>query len=181
MIYPMINVALLSRWHVHADDYARDIRERDDIKIGLVWDEDEARGEQWANELGVPFEADLEKVLANSEIDAVVVNTPTSLHKEVIVQAAENKKHIFTEKVLAFTVEDCEAIYEAIDEAGVQLMVSLPRLTDRNFMYAEKAVQDGWLGQLSMIRCRFAHNGAVASGGNKTGWLPERFFDKEEA
>lgn len=180
-VHIMLNVALLSRWHVHADDYARDIRERDDIQIGLIWDEDANRGEQWANELDVPFEADLDKVLSNPEIDGVIVNTPTNLHKEVIIKAAEHGKHIFTEKVLAFTVEDCEAIYDAVEKAGVHLMVSLPRLTDRNFMYADKAVKEGWLGQLSMVRCRFAHNGAVAIGDQETGWLPARFFDKEEA
>lgn len=177
----MINVALLSRWHVHADDYARDIQANDNISIGLVWDENPERGENWAKELNVPFEKDLDKVLSNPDIDAVVVNTPTSLHKEVIVKAAQQKKHVFTEKVLAFTVEDCKEIYEAVESNGVQLMVSLPRLTDNNFMYAEKAINEGWLGQLSMVRCRFAHNGAVASGGNQTGWLPERFFNKDEA
>lgn len=177
----MVNVALLSRWHVHADDYALDIAANDDISISLVWDEDPARGEQWASELNVPFEKDLDKVLSNPDIDAVVINTPTSMHKEVIIQAAQQKKHIFTEKVLALTVEDCEEIYQAVENAGVHLMVSLPRLTDQNYMYAEKAMNDGWLGKLSMIRCRFAHNGAVALGGNQTGWLPDRFFNKEEA
>src|SRR5699024_9723457 len=117
----MIKVALLSRWHVHADDYARDIQANEDLSIGLIWDEDVERGEGWAKELDVPFEQDLEAVLSNPDIDAVIVNTPTNMHKEVIIAAAKHKKHIFTEKVLAFTVEDAEAIYTAVKEAGVQL------------------------------------------------------------
>ena len=176
----MIRVALLSRWHVHADDYANEIKENENISIELVWDEEEKRGEEWAKELGVPFEKDLNSVLSNPNVDAVIVNTPTSLHKEVIIAAAEKKKHIFTEKVLAFTVKDSEEIYEAVESADVKLMVSLPRLTDNNYLYAEKALRENWIGKLTMFRCRFAHDGAVASDENESGWLPARFFNKAQ-
>lgn len=177
----MINVALLSRWHVHADDYARDIQENEDMSIGLVWDEESQRGEQWANELGVPFEEDLLAVFKNPEIDAVIVNTPTSMHKEVIIAAAEHGKHIFTEKVLAFTKEDSEEIYRVVEKSDVRLMVSLPMLTTNNYLYAQKSLDEGWVGELTMVRCRFAHNGGVAQDGEKYGWLPERFYNKEQA
>ncbi|WP_223820840.1 Gfo/Idh/MocA family protein [Bacillus sp. S3] len=175
-----INVALLSRWHVHADDYARQVQENEHLTIQLVWDEDVKRGEEWAEELGVPFEQDIQAVLANPAIDAVIVSTPTNLHKEVILQAVKNKKHVFTEKVLAFSVTDCEEIYKAVEEQDVELMVSLPRLTDSTYLYAEKVVKEGLLGQLTSIRCRVAHNGAVAADGTAQGWLPKRFFDKEQ-
>lgn len=177
----MIKVAVLSRWHVHADDYARDIKENENLSIELVWDEEVERGEEWAKELNVPFEQDLEAVLSNPNIDAVIVNTPTSMHKEVIIAAAKHKKHIFTEKVLAFTVKDSEEIYAAIEDAGVKLMVSLPRLTDNNFLYAEKSINEGWVGKVTMVRCRFAHSGGVAPEGQANGWLPARFYDKEQA
>lgn len=176
----MINVALLSRWHVHADDYARQARENEHLSIQLVWDEDAKRGEEWAKELGVPFEKDLQSVLALPSIDAVIVCTPTNLHKEVILSAVKNNKHVFTEKVLAFSVKDCEEIYKAVQDHDVELMVSLPRLTEPAYLYAEKVVTEGWLGQLTTIRCRLAHNGAVPVDGQTQGWLPARFFDKEQ-
>lgn len=177
----VINVALLSRWHVHADDYARDVQANENLNIKYVWDEDQARGEAWAKELNVPFESDLNQVLSNSDVDAVVVTTPTSMHKEIIIQAAEHGKHIFTEKVLAFTAKDCEAIYSAVEEANVSLMVSLPMLTQTNYLYAQKAIDEGWIGDLSMVRCRFAHSGGVPPQGQEYGWLPARFFDKADA
>ncbi len=177
----MIKVALLSRWHVHADDYARNAQANENMSIELIWDEEVERGEEWAKELGVPFEKDLETVLSNPNIDAVIVNTPTNLHKEVIIAAAKHKKHIFTEKVLAFTVEDSEAIYQAVQDAGVELMVSLPRLTENHFLYAEKSIIDGWVGKVTMVRCRFAHSGGVPPEGQQYGWLPARFYDKEQA
>jgi predicted dehydrogenase len=176
----MVNVALLSRWHVHADDYANEVKKNDQLLIKVVWDEDPKRGKRWAEELNVPFEADLQKVLTNPEIDAVVVNTPTNLHKEVITSAANHKKHIFTEKVLAFTEEDCNEIYNAVEENGVRMVVSLPRLTANYYLYAQKVLDDGLLGKITTIRCRLAHNGAVIEKNKSHGWLPERFFDEEQ-
>lgn len=176
----MIKVALLSRWHVHADDYAQNAQDNENISIELIWDEEEERGQKWAKELGVSFEANLKTVLSNSNIDAVIVNTPTNMHKEVIIAAAKHQKHIFTEKVLGFTVKDCEEIYQAVNDAGVELMVSLPRLTENQFLYAEKSINEDWIGKLTMIRCRLAHNGGVAPEGQQNGWLPEQFYNREQ-
>ena len=176
----MINVALLSKWHVHADDYARQANANKHLQIKVVWDEHTERGIEWAQKLAVPFEQDLMKVLTDPEIDAVIVDTPTNLHKEIIMLAAANRKHIFTEKVLAFTVGDCEEIYKAVEKNNVRLMVSLPRLTENYYLYAQQVLDSGLLGKLTTVRCRLAHNGAVPTEGNPNGWLPKHFFNKEE-
>src|SRR5699024_3207069 len=152
----MIKVAMLSRWHVHADDYARDIAENENVAIQMVWDEQLARGKERANDLRVAFEAESDTALSHPEIDTVVVTTPTAMHKDIIIAAAENKKHIFTQKVLALTVEDCKAIYDVIEANGVELMVSLPRLTDKNYQHAENAMVKSWMGKLAKFRCRHA-------------------------
>ncbi|QGH36634.1 gfo/Idh/MocA family oxidoreductase [Gracilibacillus salitolerans] len=177
----MLNVALLSRWHVHADDYANQVRGNDDMTITMVWDEDLERGKQWAQELGVPFEAELDEVLSDDRVDGVIVNTPTNLHKKVIIKAAQYKKHIFTEKILAFTIQDCQEIMRVVENNGIHLMVSLPRLTDSYYLYAQYVLDRGLLGRLTLIRCRFAHNGAVPSDNSPSGWLPDYFFNKEQS
>ncbi|WP_223703614.1 Gfo/Idh/MocA family protein [Sutcliffiella deserti] len=176
----MIKVALLSKWHVHAVDYAAEAKDNEQISITHVWDEDSIRGQEWAEELGVVFEQDLEKVLSNPEVDAVIVDTPTTMHREVITKAASYKKHIFTEKVLALTVEDVDSILKAVKENDVRLMVSLPRLTSDYYLYAQSVIDKGYIGKLTTIRCRVAHNGAVASKEKPHGWLPEHFYNMEE-
>ncbi|KHE67775.1 Gfo/Idh/MocA family protein [Halobacillus sp. BBL2006] len=175
----MLNVALLSKWHVHAVDYAEQAHENPELSIEMIWDEDPNRGEEWAEELGVPFEKNLDTVLSNPNIDAVIVSTPTRLHKEVIIAAARYGKHIFTEKVLTFTTKDCEEMIEEINKAGVQFMISLPRLTEAYYLFAQQVIDEGLLGKLNMLRCRVAHNGAVPTDENPKGWLPDRFFDEE--
>lgn len=176
----MIRVALLSRWHVHADDYAREASQHPSIQLTTIWDEDPARGKRWADELNVDFENSLEFTLARDDVDAVIVDTPTSMHKEVIIAAAKAKKHIFSEKVLALTEKDCEDIFSAVEEHNVSLMLSLPRLNDPTYLYAEKAVQDGLLGDITSLRCRLEHGGALETKSHPNGWLPAHFFNKEQ-
>ncbi|SFE56781.1 Predicted dehydrogenase [Paenibacillus catalpae] len=170
----MIRVAMLSYWHVHAWDYTREAQAHPATEIVAVWDEIPARGEEAASKLGVPFISDLDQLLAREDIDGVIVDTPTNIHRDVMVKAAQAGKHIFTEKVLALTTKEVNEIVNAVEEAGVKLTVSLPRLNDWYTASIEKVLESGDLGKVTMVRVRLSHNGATA------GWLPEHFYSLEE-
>ncbi|WP_181346973.1 Gfo/Idh/MocA family protein [Thalassobacillus sp. CUG 92003] len=176
----MLNVALLSKWHVHAGDYAAQAENHPEVAIKVVWDEDVERGRQWAEQLNVSFEQDLEAIWQDDAIDGVIVDTPTRDHTDILLQAAENGKHIFTEKVLAFSVRECDRIADAVREQEVELMVSLPRLTESYYLYAQDVIDKGLLGDLTSIRCRLSHNGAVPTSSHPEGWLPSHFFNLDE-
>lgn len=167
----MLRIAMLSRWHVHADDYAKKVRAIDGAEITCVWDEEPERGKQWASELGVEFEPELSRLLARGDVDAVVCDAPTTLHARVLTAAAGAGKHIFTEKVLASTEAECRQIAEAVGKTGVILVVSMPQICSPAVQYAKKLLNEGILGRVSLIRCRNGHNGV---SGN---WLPERWYD----
>ncbi len=169
----MLRVALLSRWHVHANQYAGEIRANASADVCAVWDEDAVRGAAWAAELNVPFEAGLDALLARDDVDAVCVATPTNLHRQVMVKAAEAGKHIFTEKVLATTVADCRAIADAVVRNDVRFCISFPRRTMPAILYAKQALDEGLLGRVTALRVRIAHDGAVRD------WLPAHFYDPE--
>ena len=125
----MIRLALLSSWHVHARDYVQQASANPATTITAVWDETPERGRAQAHALGVPFYENLPELLAQAEVDGVMVTTPTTMHREVIIAAAQAGKHIFTEKVLAPTLRECTEIAAAVEQAGVVLVVSLPRLS----------------------------------------------------
>ncbi|HHZ12858.1 MAG: Gfo/Idh/MocA family protein [Caldicoprobacterales bacterium] len=170
----MLKVAMLSYWHVHAWDYTKQLMARDDVKITAVWDEIPERGEKNAKEIGAAFEADLDALLGRNDVDAVVINTPTNMHREVMVAAAKAGKHIFTEKVMALTVRECEEIAQAVREAGVKFCISFPHRTMPHNLFAKKVVDEGLIGDITLLRIRNAHNGSVA------GWLPDHFYDPVE-
>jgi len=165
-----VRLAILSFWHVHARDYARQATEHPGVEITAVWDSDPARGRGWADKLGVDFHADLDELLARQDIDAVVVTCPTTAHRDVITAAAAAGKHIFTEKVLAPTSAECAEITAAA--ANVALMLALPRLYDGYTTAIRAVLASGELGRLTLVRVRLAHGGSVGAG-----WLPEHFYD----
>jgi predicted dehydrogenase len=166
---------MLSKWHVHADAYAWFIQSQNDAQISCVWDEEKKRGEDWAKSLGVDFEPELEKALSRSDVDAVLVESPTSDHCKVMVAAANAKKHIFTEKVMAPTLRECKEIADAVSRNGVKFCISYPELTTSYVQYCKKAIDDGILGKITYMRFRNAHNGTLA------GWLPSYWYDVEKA
>ena len=167
----MLRVAVMSRWHVHADQYAREVAENADAEVVRVWDEDAGRGQAWAEEIGVPFEPQLAAVLGSDDVDAVCVTTPTSMHREALVAAAQAGKHIFTEKVLAATMADARAIADAVDASGGRFCISFPRRTMPALLYAKQAAEQGIFGRITAVRVRIAHDGAVRD------WLPAHFYD----
>lgn len=167
----MLRVAMLSKWHVHAEGYAHQVCEAEDATITCVWDEDTARGRAWAEELSVDFESNLDTLLKRQDVDAVMVCTPTNLHREVMIKAANAKKHIFTEKVMALTVADCDAITEAVEKNGVIFTICFPqRCLPRN-LFIKQAIESGAVGDVTVLRVRNCHNGALA------GWLPDYWYD----
>ena len=167
----MLKVALLSGWHVHTGGYAKFIQEQPDAKLTVIWDDDEARGKEWAERLGIDYESDLSKMLAREDVDAVLCDAPTNDHCALLVQCAKAKKHIFTEKALAPTVQECEEIATAVRDAGVKFVISFPGLTSPAMQYAKQAIDEGRLGKVTYLRFRSAHGGA------SQGWLPDYWYD----
>lgn len=171
----MLNVAMLSKWHVHAEGYAEQVLKTKKAQITVVWDDDEERGREWAKKLGCDYSCNLDEVLARADVDAVICDAPTTQHKEVIIKAAKAKKHIFTEKALATTVEDCEEIAQVVKENGVTFVISLPQRGSQAIQLAKKMKENGEFGKISLARIRNGHDGVSGH------WLPEYWFDEDKA
>lgn len=170
-----LSVAILGFWHVHAGDYAASVNSHAHTRLAAVWDPHAERGRAAAAERGVEFVDDLDTLLARHDIDAVVVTTATDQHHDVLTRAAKAGKHIFTEKLLAPTVEQAEDVLQVAAENNVTVMVSLPRLYECTTMAVTRLIADGSLGELTYTRVRLAHDGWIQN------WLPERFANRREA
>jgi 1,5-anhydro-D-fructose reductase (1,5-anhydro-D-mannitol-forming) len=170
-----IKVAALGFWHVHASEYAERIRHHPDTELVAVWDDDPQRGQAAAEANHAAFVGDLEDLLAREDINAVTVTAATTEHHWIMLRAAQARKHIFTEKLLAPTVEESEQIIDTADKAGVALVVSLPRLYHGYTRAIMERLDEGQLGEPTFCRIRLSHDGAVA------GWLPDRFYEPTAA
>lgn len=176
-----LNLALLSYWHVHARDYEREALANPETEITTVWDEDAERGSANAARIGARFVADLDEVLADRSIDGVIVTTATSEHHRVMIAAARAGKQIFTEKVIAATTREAEEILQAVENAGVIMMVCLPRLSNGYTQAIKALIDDGEIGRIGYFRMRVGHNGALRTESDPDGWLPPHFYSLDEA
>ena len=96
--------------------------------------------------------ADFREATADPNVDAVIIVTPTFLHRDIACAAAENGKHVFLEKPMAITVEECEDINRAADKAGVKLQIGFMRRFDAGFMKAKARIESGQMGRVMIIK-----------------------------
>ncbi|MDQ0971086.1 putative dehydrogenase [Neobacillus niacini] len=172
-----VRLALVGVWHVHTKMFIEKIAKQSAGKVEwvAVWDHDAERGKKYAEMLGVPYESDYQNILDNENIDAVMIEAETNLHKDLIIRAANAKKHVFTDKVITTTVKDGLSVKKAVEENGVKLVVSHESLPIGSYQYAKKLVDEGSLGDIVAINFRRAHGMA------KTNNLPETWYDKDVA
>ncbi len=86
------------------------------------------------------------------EVDVVDICTPTHLHAEMTIKAAEAGKHVICEKPLARTLEDGQRMIAACRKAGVKLYVAHVVRFFPEYALARAVVQQGKIGKLGTIR-----------------------------
>jgi UDP-N-acetyl-2-amino-2-deoxyglucuronate dehydrogenase len=126
------------------------IKKVDGLKLVAVCDEVLSRAEAAGKKLEVPFFADYSKMLASAECDAVTICTPSGLHSAQGVLAARAGKHVITEKPMAITLDQADALVAACDEARVNLFVVKQNRLNPPIQLLKKAIDKGRFGRLFM-------------------------------
>ena len=96
--------------------------------------------------------ADYKEMLADKDIDAVLVCSSTDTHADISIEAAEAGKHVFCEKPVDLTPEKVKAVIAAVEKAGVKLQVGFNRRFDHNFAHVRSLINDGKVGNLELIK-----------------------------
>ena len=97
---------------------------------------------------GVPLVDSYEQILADPEIDAVVLATPHSLHESQIVAAAAAGKHIHVEKPITLDRATADRAIAAARNAGVVLAVGYCRRFHPSVVEVRQRLAQGWLGRV---------------------------------
>jgi predicted dehydrogenase len=137
---------MIARFH------ARALAEIPGARIVALCDSDLPRARKLAEELGLGDNvyAEPAPLLARRDVDLVIVATPSGVHMEPAVAAAEAGKHVVVEKPLEITLERCDRIIEACDRNRVQLCTIFPsRFADAN-RTLKAAVDAGRFGRLTL-------------------------------
>ena len=135
--------------NVHAANVANRIP---GAQISVVADTDEAAARRCAGQHHIPRTVtDHRALLDDPALDAILICGPTSLHAQMIIDAAAAGKHIFCEKPIDFNLDKVDAAVSAAQQAGVKLQIGFNRRFDANHLRVRQAVQEGVVGTPHLI------------------------------
>lgn len=159
----------------HLPEYAAN----PEAEIAGLYDLNQERAEELANEYGAKAYATYEEMLADDTIDAVSVCVANHVHAEITIAALKAGKHVLCEKPMAMTLKECEDMVAAAKENDRFLMVGHNQRLAKAHAKARKLVEQGAIGEIVTFKTSFAHSGpetwSVDPGKNV--W----FFDKKKA
>lgn len=106
------------------------------------------------NHLNATLYANDLELIADSNVDVVLVTSPGFAHESTLIAAIEAGKPVFVEKPLAMTIESCKRIVEAEIKAGKRLVqVGFMRRYDSGYVKLKEAIDNGFIGEPVIIHC----------------------------
>lgn len=145
----------LGRW---ARVQARAAQRGDVITLVSCFSRDEAKRQAFCEELGIKRNAaSYEELLADPEVEGVLLTTPNDTHRPLILQALEAGKPVYTDKPIAHSLADARAIADAVAESGLTFAVghSSRRLSGHRVQKAW--LESGKLGKVSLAEANFSN------------------------
>lgn len=145
----------LGRW---ANVLARAVRRSDIVEIHSCFSRSEAnRAGFMATHSVTRCAATYEELLADPDIEGVLLTTPNDTHRDLVIQGLEAGKAVYTDKPIAQTLTDAIAIKDAVERTGGVFAVghSARRLSGCRVM--KRWIDDGTLGGVSLIEANFSN------------------------
>jgi myo-inositol 2-dehydrogenase/D-chiro-inositol 1-dehydrogenase len=131
---------------MHGENLSR----RPDAKLLYVVDSKPEAARALAEPLGAKA-ATQEQVLADKNVDAVLIASSTDTHADIAIAAAHAKKAIFCEKPVDLTLARCDDCIREVEKAGVPMLVGFNRRFDASFLALKKQVDAGAVGTIEQV------------------------------
>lgn len=162
-----MKIGMISFAHMHAYSYAEHLKAHPDADFVAVWDEDSSRGRDVAEKYQCHYFDNLDEFFSE-DIDAVIICSENAKHKEHVLKAASNQKHILCEKPIATEVADAVEMIQACERNNVILQVAYPVRFVPAIQQVKDMIQSGRIGEILAVN-------ATNHGQMPGGW----FVDKE--
>ena len=120
------------------------------VQLQAICDPSAEAASDLAQSLGAKVST-IEAVLADKQIDAIAICSPTTTHSDLITRAAAAGKHIFCEKPVDLSVPRAQACADAVKAAGVACMIGFQRRFDPTFNEASRRLAAGDIGNAEML------------------------------
>lgn len=134
---------------VYATHVARQI---DDAALVAIADANAGALAEYAGQVNARAYANYHDLLADPAVAGVIIATPTSTHREVVIAAAQAGKAIFVEKPTALTMAATDDMLAAVETTGVMFQVGFMRRFDRAYATARQKIDAGLIGDPVVVR-----------------------------
>lgn len=135
------------------------IRRAGGTVLAAVADTDRTRAEKLADGAAAEATTDWECIVSRSDIDAVVICTPTKSHSTIAIAALQSSKHVLCEKPLGRNVNEARSMFDAAHASGCLLKTGFNYRHMPHVRKAKELLDAGLLGFLHLLRCRYGHGG----------------------
>ena len=122
-----------------------------DIQFVTAQTRTRAKVEDFCREKNITLVDDVDAILRDPAIDAVVYATPHSQHEEQVERTAAAGKHVFIEKPFALHAASAKKAIAAAEKAGIVLAVGFNRRFHPSMVEMRKRVHDGTLGEIASV------------------------------
>ncbi len=130
--------------------HGRNIAAHPRARLAAIADSSAEAAERLAGETGSHVR-DIESILEDGDIDAVVVCTPTDTHADLIMRAARQGKAVFCEKPVDLDAGRIRACLDVVATAGTPLMIGFNRRFDPSFAALKRRIEAGEIGAVELV------------------------------
>lgn len=151
-----IGVGILGFAHGHVNSYLSRWADEPDLGVRATagWDHDAGRAEKACAQHGLARCASAGELLERADVQAVVIAAETSLHAELVEQAAAAGKAIVLQKPAALTMAEADRIVAAVRESGAAFSLAWQMRVDEQNLEIRRVVREGLLGRIFQVRRR---------------------------
>jgi predicted dehydrogenase len=161
------------------NEHAGWLRSAAGVRAVAASDPTPARREMAAERCGLRGYAQIEQMLADPEVDAVLVSTPTAFHFEHAMRAIQTGKHVMIEKPMALDLAQAQELLAASERTSVVLSVFHNRRWDIDYLTVKHAIDSGLFGKIINIESRLGQWASCvgpAAREWRPGWRNEAAF-----
>ena len=153
-----LGIVGLGRW---AQVLTRATAKSDKLRIVRAYSRSEEKRAAFQQEFGIAAAPDLKTLLADPELKGVILTVPNEQHLPVAQEVAKARKHVYTEKPIANTLEDGLRIEALQKEYGVLVMVGHSARLLKGTRLIKQAIDGGELGRVAFIEANFSNERAL--------------------
>jgi len=152
----LIRIGILGFAHGHVGMYCDRWRGQPELGARVVagWDHSPDRAAASCAGFGLEAAPSVEALLARGDIDAVVIGSETSMHADLVEQAAAAGKAVVLQKPISLTMDEADRIVEAVNRTGVGFTMAWQMRVDHHNLQVKSLLEGGEFGRIFMVRRR---------------------------